>query len=564
MKKYVNKLYLLGFIILLASCSDLLDSKQYASVTESDYYKSPGAGLKLVVACYTPMLDNWAYNINKCELGNNITDDADVGGSDAGDRPQVADVAEGRPLVTNSLLSEVWANRFTGVSYCNTGLDGLSQFGSSLVDDNGQAVSDGEKSRYISEMKFLRAWYYFDLVTIFGEVPLLTTTPLATDKNKIEKSSIAELREQILLDINTCINDENVPLNVSDDEYGRVSRYIAYAFKARVCLFFAGLMEQGIITGDASSEYASARDAAKVVYESGEFELVPDYQELFRGNYLLGDHAAEIQKECLFTVQKIYNADYMGYTYATPVMEMGRGGYVGGYGGGCVTQDLADAFDSKDPRKLFTIIYTGDVFYSWSTDDGFEPQNYTGYYNFWGQHSRKFFIPDAYRGGFTVEDCRTNWMPYYIRYADVLLMYAEALVKTNGDDNLVCTLINQVRKRAYLTTSIVDEEASYRKFSEGLSVTDEAYFNANLAVKPTDDLLAKIKYERRVELACEGLRFTDLLRWGDYVSTMTAYYSKYPAMYKGKDVSSQSWPFPIPQAEIERTNGTLVQNDNYR
>ncbi len=563
MKKYFNISFIIGIAIMLASCSDdFLDTKQYGSVNESDYYKTPGAALKVVTSCYTPMLDNWAYNINKCELGNNITDDADVGGSDAGDRPQVADVAKGRPLVTNSLLSEAWANRFTGVGNCNSGIEELSKTGLILIDDEGIAVSDGEKSRYISEMKFLRAWYYFDLVTLFGEVPLITTTQLATEKNKIKKSPMTDIREQILLDINDCINDENVPLNVSDAEYGRISRYVANAFKARVCLFFAGLMEQGLLTGDAATEYQSARAAAQVVCESNAFDLVPDFQELFRGNYLYGDHAAEIQKECLFTVLKTYDATYMESTYATPVMEMGRG-IIGGYGGGCVTKDLAQAFDSTDPRKLFTIISEADTFFSWSTDDGYEPQNYSGYYNFWGQHSRKLYVPDAYRGGYTIEDCRTNWMPYYIRYADVLLMYAEALVKTGGDAGTVCNLINKVRKRAYLTTSIIDEEASYRKFDKDLKVIDETYFNTNLAVTTSDDLLAKIKYERRVELACEGLRFNDLLRWGDYVSTMTNYYAKYPAMNKGMSVSSSSWPFPIPQSEIERTNGTLEQNSNY-
>jgi starch-binding outer membrane protein, SusD/RagB family len=566
MKKYINISFLIGVVFFCVSCSkDYLDSKQYASVDESTYYKTAGAGLKSVTSCYTPMLDNWAYNINKCELGNNITDDADVGGSDAGDRPQVADVATGRPDVTNSLLSEAWANRFTGISNCNSGIDGLSQTGLALIDDAEQTVSDGEKSRYISEMKFLRAWYYFDLVSVFGEVPLLTTTPKMSDKSKIKKASIAQIREQMLLDINTCINDENVPLNVTDDEYGRVSRYIAYAFKARVCLFFAGLMEQGKLSGDATTEYQSARDAAQKVVESGVFDLVPDYQELFRGNYLFGDHAAEIQKECLFTVRKSYVATVMDATYATPVMEMGRG-IVGGYGGGCVTKDLAEAFDSTDTRKLFTIISNRDIFFNGNTDDGYEVQHYTGYYNFWGQHSRKFYIPQAYQGGadYTIESCHSNWIPYYIRYADVLLMYAEALVKTGGNAQKTCDLINKVRRRAYLTSSIKDEEAFYRLFDRSLTTIDESYFNANLAVTTSDDLLKKIKYERRVELACEGLRFNDLIRWGDYVSTMNAYNLKYPAMNKGKSVSSISWPFPIPQSEIDRTNGSLVQNENYK
>jgi hypothetical protein len=75
--------------------------------------------------------------------------------------------------------------------------------------------------------------------------------------------------------------------------------------------------------------------------------------------------------------------------------------------------------------------------------------------------------------------------------------------------------------------------------------------------------LTAIKKERRWELGLEGYRFEDLLRWGDYVSVMNAYNAKQPYANKGKLVTDKSWPFPIPQTEIDIANGVLVQNDNY-
>ena len=142
-------------------------------------------------------------------------------------------------------------------------------------------------------------------------------------------------------------------------------------------------------------------------------------------------------------------------------------------------------------------------------------------------------------------------------------MYAEALLKTGGDNQKIASLINEVRYRAFVTTSKKDDEASFRNSEKSLIAIDDSYFQANLAVKASDDLLKAIKNERRWELGQEGYRLTDLLRWGDYVSVMTAYNTKQPYANKGKLVTEKSWPFPIPQTVIDIANGVLVQNENY-
>ncbi|HZK96921.1 MAG TPA: RagB/SusD family nutrient uptake outer membrane protein [Prolixibacteraceae bacterium] len=491
------------------------------------------------------------------EIGSNTTDDADAGGSDANDRVDAKNIATGRPLTSNGELLNTWTRRFTGVSRCNSAIEGINKT-ATLVAANGSIVSAETKSRYISELKFLRAWFYFDLVSTFGSVPLITATPVPTQLPA--KASIEDLRIQILKDIDESIADPNLPTNVDNSESGRISKYVAYAFKVRACLFFAGLAEKGKMQGDATSDYTSALNAAKVVYDSHVFSLVADYQNLFRGDYFAGSHAAELAKECVFTVYRKYVPGYMDIGYCTAVMYAGRG-EVGGWGGNCPTLDFSGSFDARDPRKMFSVIESGDIFPN--VDGKLITHNYKGYDNIHYQQSRKAFVPDKYRDGYSLGDIRSDWTPYYIRYADVILMYAEALLKTGGDNQKIADLINEVRYRAFVTTSKKDDEATYRAFDKTLIPIDETYFQANLAVNAGDDLLKAIKNERRWELGLEGYRFLDLLRWGDYVTVMNAYNAKQPYANKGKLVTEKSWPFPIPQTEIDIANGVLLQNANY-
>lgn len=550
----------IAFVFLFTSCSDeFLNSKQYASIDEAGYYNTPDAAFKAVTNCYANMIPwgDWDYYLNRIEIGSNITDDADAGGSDANDRADTKNIATGKPLTSNGELLNTWTRRFTGISRCNSTIEGITN-APSLVAADGSVLSDQIKSRYISEVKFLRAWFYFDLVTTFGKVPLITATPVPTELP--DRASIEDLRTQILKDIDECIADPNIPVNVTGTEYGRISKLVAQAFKARACLFFAGLMETGKMQGTASSEYTLALNAAKAVYDSNVFALVPDYQNLFRGDYFVGPHASELFKESVFTVLRKYVPGYMDIGYCTAVMYAGRG-EVGGWGGNCPTVDFATSFDKRDPRKLFSVIESGDIFPNVGGKE--VVHTYKGYDNVHYQQSRKAFVPDKFRAGYSLGDIRSDWTPYYIRYADIILMYAEALLRTGGDKQKVVSLINEVRYRAFVTTSKKDEEATYRAAEKALIPINATYFQTNLAVKVTDDLIKAIKNERRWELGLEGYRFTDLLRWGDYVSVMNAYNTKQPYANKGKLVTDTSWPFPIPQTEIDVSNGALTQNENY-
>ncbi|MDX3912515.1 MAG: RagB/SusD family nutrient uptake outer membrane protein [Pseudosphingobacterium sp.] len=554
MKRTITYIVITAFG-LIASCKrDFLERDPYGVLDETDYFKTDGAGLKLVTGCYQPMQDGWGYTVNKVAIGDESVDNADAGGSDPGDRPQTTEVGRGRPLSSNPLLFETWSNRYRGIGKCNIALDALKREGSNLV-ENGAPLPSEALARYFAEIKFLRAWYYFDLITVFKEVPLLVA--VEDPSTRKGKASIEELRKQLYIDLDEAIAEPNFPRSseLPDNETGRATKDAAYTLKARAALFFAGLMEQGKMEGDALGEYLIAKEMAGEVVNNGQLQLLPDFQDLFRGDYQVGPFS----KECIFGVLRKFDPAFglAGDPFA--IMNVGRNN-VGGWGGNTPTRDLAAAYDPADPRKMFTIISHNDIFKT--SSGGEEIHNYRGYFNDYNlQQSRKAFVPQAYRQQNDLQ--RSNWQPYWIRYSEVLLIYAEAIIRTGGNHAEALNYLNEVRHRAYVTTSKVDEPAIYRLFATGLKAIDEATFASRYAIKTSDDILQAIKKERRFELALEGFRLYDLIRWGEYANTMKAFHQKYGFADKGRDASENSWPFPIPQIEIDRSNGVLVQNSNY-
>ncbi len=554
MNKYSILILALFIGVGLASCSkDFLERDPYGVLTEDQFIVSDNAGLKLVTSCYQPMLDGWGYTVNKIAMGEEVVENADGGGSDPGDRPQTFEVGTGRPLPSNALLFETWNNRYTGIGKCNVALDAFERNREALI---GNGLSEAELGRYIAEVKFLRAWYYFDLITVFKEVPLVLT--VETPDIRKEKATIVALHDQLYSDLDAAINETHFP-RLKDisvpTEKGRATKDAAYALKARAALFFAGLAEQGHMEGDAIAEYNIAKNAAQEIIQNGNLALLPDFQDLFRGDYTVGPFSSE----AIFGVLRNYNPAFGLGGDAAAIMNVGRNN-IGGYGGNTPTRDLAAAYDPADPRKMFTIISHNDIFLTSSGAQ--EVHNYRGYYNDYSlQHSRKAFVPQQYRQQDNL--LMSNWQPYWIRYSEVLLIFAEALYKTGGSTTESLQYLNEVRRRAFVTTSKTDEPAVYRQFAEGLKEIDDATFNQEYAITPSDDIYEAIKQERRLELALEGLRLYDLIRWGDYAGRMQEYYQEYGFADQGMNASENSWPFPIPQIEIDRSNGALVQHPNY-
>src|SRR5690606_26735896 len=291
-----NKLAALALAVCftqIACKQTYLERDPYGILDQQEFFKTDGAGLKLLTSCYQPMRDGWGYTVNKIAIGDEVVDNAGAGGSDPGDRPQTTEVGRGRPLASN---------RFKGIGNCNIALEGFETHGQELV-QNGEPVSKETIARYLAEVKFLRAWYYFDLVTVFKEVPLIVQ--VEDPSTRKEKASLAQLREQIYSDLDQAIAEVNLPtrMDLTAQEDGRVNKDAALALKARAALFFAGLIEQGLLAGSAEAEYRLAKNAAEQVVRHGGLSLLPDYQDLFRGDYQVGPFSSE----CIFGVMGTYD-----------------------------------------------------------------------------------------------------------------------------------------------------------------------------------------------------------------------------------------------------------------
>ena len=530
---------------LMTSCNaDFLDRPTVGSVDETTYLNSENGGFKLLINCYQPIVNHWDYQQMKFDMGDQLTDDCTKGGSDAADRVVITEVTRGNPTASCSMLLSLWNHRYqSAISACNVFLS-LVTPETQLIKDGGALVTTAEKQRWIAEAKFLRAFYYFDLAMMFANVPIIDKPLNAVDKNTITKSDKEEVRKFILSDLDAAIAEANLPSAnaIPASDIGRVSKEAALSFRARVKMFFG--------------DYEGAKADLKLVVDGGQFDLINDYQTLFNS-------AAEgyMSKEAVFITTRAYIPNYTGGS-VVPQMCIGRN-TTGGWGGECPTTNLVNEYEVGDPRLTHTVMSSGDIFYK---GDGVttETHDYSGYDNLPQQHNRKFWVDYSRRPTGSLMD--TDWSFYHIRYADVLLMYAECLIETGGDKQLAVDLINKVRYRAFVTTSPKDKFAQFRKFNvpDDKKVTEEV-FNAKYKVKVSDDLRKAVRHERRVELAGEGLRLYDLLRWGTFVSTMQAFSKTKEGIYSGagSNVTDKTWPYPIPQAEIDYVGGSLTQNDNY-
>ena len=417
------------------------------------------------------------------------------------------------------------------------------------------------KKRMKAEARFLRAFCHAELVKCFGGVPLMLTagTP---EESIIPRNSYDECVTQIVNDCDAAAADLPVVMPASD--LGRATKVAALAVKARILLYYASPLNN---TGNVTARWTAAAAAAKAVMAygpapgSGEYGLYPDYYKLFIDK--LGNKevifARKFQNPSINPSDGARNKWYMSVPNVND----------GAWGGFCPTQNLVDAYEMKNGKPIN------------DPTSGYNPQSpYTNRDNrldksilHQGSVYKGGIIIETYRGGNTnntnrLDSSKTgygllkmvdtskygaagnadnDWI--FIRYAEVLLIYAEAQNEGTGADASVYDAMNQVRARA-----------GQPALPAGLS---------QLAMRDA------IRNERRVELSFEEHRFFDIRRWKlgltyfkdpvrkvqiEKTSGGTLNYS-YPK-WEDRDYKDFQNFLPIPQSEIDK-NGRLVQNTGY-
>ncbi len=383
---------------------------------------------------------------------------------------------------TSSLLNDSWNNYYNLISRANLVLAKIAGTDTAIVKN---------KTRHIAEAKFLRAFAYFDLVRIFGDVPMVTTNVTIADSYKIGRTKLDKIYDSVIIP-GLVDAEAGLPAKYTGTDVGRATKGAARALLGRVYL--------------TRKDFANAEIRLQQVTTMG-YALLPDFNSLY--DYSKDEHHSEyifdVEYESGIGAGSQFTNDFMPNS-STMAAFYGVAGVLQEWNS--PTQTLINLFDPADKRMGITVASGGYTNGSGSFVP-LPPQTSQTY-------TKKFLFPVA-----TANDSRANWK--VIRYADVLLMYAEAL-NENGKTPDALTWLNQVRARAGMPAY------------SGLSQSD---------------CREKIYVERRLELSFEGVRWFDLVRTGRALSTM-----------QSAGMKDYMTIFPIPLTQIQLINNPTLFPQN--
>lgn len=481
MKKNINIVISSLMLLTFLSCNDndFLDVGP-STETPEQALSSPTAATELVNAIYNKFLD---WNISSFSwngVSSIATDDADKG-SDPGDTGNDKHLLDDLTFTSTSLsFNEVWEGNYQGIARANQALKFLPDL----------TIDDDLKNRLIGESKFLRALFYFRLVKMFGGVPLIKGVPDIQNQNDINaantRASKQEVYDFIMADLTDAV--DRLPVNYGASDLGRATKGAALTLLAKVNMYQGNWQEVLNLTNE--------------VMGMG-YSLTPNYEDIWK-------EIGENNSESIFEIQgrgETPNKGVQGYFVSQGAR--GAGGW--GWGFNTPTEDLANAYEPNDTRRDATIVFRGETLW-----DGLEVANTVSNL----MYNQKAYVSKT-QETFNGNDWETNKNIRILRYAEVLLMNAEAALETGGD---AATPLNMVRNRAGLGDApVVDKMAVWK--------------------------------ERRLELAFEHDRYFDLVRQGRAGEVLRAH---------GKNfVDGKHELFPIPQSQIDLSNGQLTQNPGY-
>lgn len=505
MKNYISIIITFAVMALvIVSCSDYLDAPVNGALTQSNFYQSDEDANAAIVGAYDMLTydlwnNTWASPVVMKSI---LSDCAQSGGPNADDQPGYEALDKMAHTASNDKVAALWGVSYFGVHRCNLVLDNVAE------DSPFKTVVRGEA-------KALRAFFYMDLVSHFGNVPLLSTTNISPDSYNISNTSKDEIYTLIEQDLNEAIAVLPVKSAQSSADRFRMSKGAAQALLGKAKL------NQG--------KHSEALQAFEQVITSGEYSLEADYSMVFRkeGEFGSGslleavyaDNAGLVGGTAPWGDQRLFETNMHvqltgprdGDFFTSPESL----DFTTGWGFNLPSEKLGQTYDTYGDtyRKNITILSEADYLADGGTITG-DPYDYEGYFRL-----KYGTVPSEQGSGDGFLNYGTNWR--LLRYADVLLSAAEAAA-FSGNDGAAQSYLNEVRSRAQIAASTAGGA----------------------------DLIKEIQDERFMELAFEGHRFQDLVRWGIAAENINGFQS-------GKHEV-----LPIPEGEIERAE-SLIQNIGY-
>lgn len=584
MKLYIKYLTIgLMATTMLASCADILDKKPLTEISDNDLWSDPALLKAFVNSRYNQVGVNGAESMQ-----SSIVDETELTwlrGCETHNFARLSPTDLGR---MNGAWwgwdNRSWSTKWTNISNCNIFFERV---------DNVGFTDEAEKTKLVGQVRFIRAFEYWDLIARWGAMPIITKSFSINDREEIvaqKRNTYKECIDFLVSELDQAAKE--LPANWNGDDYGRATSVAALALKSRILLYAASplmnedvkIPEVGYTTPEPDRWQKAAKAATEALaaaqaagYELYNLDADPskNYQMIFMDN-------TAANKETLFARMGTNSAG--GESISSCDQYNNPNGY-GGWGGNCPLQELVDAYEvvkdgvaskfdwnnpeekanpyaNRDPRFYATILYDGAKWMARNVETYFDVDsngNITG-----GGKDTKFgndswnASPTGYNmkkfmdEGYALNSwnfCARNWI--HLRMAELYLNKAEALYNI-GDEEGAREALKPVRERAGMP-----------------------------AVTATGtDLLEAIKNERRIEFAFEEHRYFDVRRWkeapkyfGSTVHAITI--KKYPDGKKTYEVDKlrsdvggdRKWDdkmywLPITKAEIDK-NPNLVQNPGY-
>ena len=490
---------LIAAAISLSACTDdFLTVKSPDQISIEEYYNRESRIFEALVSAYDPLQwPDWGmgeYNPSHI-ISDIMADDIWVGGANATDNQNWHLMSNYEALPTK-VISGIWTCYYSGVKRAND----VMQYMPGV-----SGISDEKRELFIAEAKVLRAFYYTNLWKLWGNIPFYTTNlafPYISEQSKAD-----DVYQGIVNDLDQAIKNGGLPMKATTDTYGRVTKAMAYMLYAEVVMY-----------QNDESRYSTALGYMKEIIESGEYDLHPDFAEIF-------DQKGEWCNESIWEINfksegavRSWNGPLVSGGTVLPRLISPNGWADGtddrdnGWGFCPVRTEAYEMYEAGDKRREGTIFDT-------------KGKSYNARYQDTGFWLNKYMARSGYNSG-QLADADLNWsnnLRIY-RYAETLLNAAE-LIKRGAGSGDADGYLKKVRERA----------------------------GKKGGASSIDDIIE----ERRLEFVGEGKRYWDLIRTGKAATTLVAdSYNYRTNSWK----ENKKW-LPIPQNEINASYGKLVQNN---
>ncbi|MCE5174068.1 MAG: RagB/SusD family nutrient uptake outer membrane protein [Bacteroidales bacterium] len=510
MRKYIFAISFLGLSIILNGCSDKLDILPKDQIITDDFFaKGTSEEIESAVnSMYQRLQSSYMYNLRMWTL-DIVAGEGRVGNEAGGNGLETTQLSNFNATSDNSGAKELWRGPWAGISRTNWVLNNI---------EKSKKVSSDKINQYKGEACFLRALYYFNLVRLFGDVPLITTQQTAGDDLQVPRTSKDKVYDQIISDLTQAV--DLLPAQYQNTiDIGRATKGAAL-----------GLLSKVYIT---LKQYDKTISTIETLMSLNVYSLNLKYQFNF-------DDLRENGPESLFEVQ--YEKDITAYTefdilgqgawhheFMSPLAPINIGGKWGNFGWFAVYPEFVQSYESGDLRKAISIWSKGDIYQGWAYDP---TCSLTGY------NVKKFLCRNE--GVNRAMDSPLNFP--ILRYADILLLYAEALneIGRTAEATAAATTandggpLNRVRVRAGLPNVNILDQTQLREV---------------------------IRHERRMELAFEGgHNWFDLVRYGNNGDYAKEYFTK---IGMTNFTTPKHLLLPVPLDDIDANPNLRPQNPGY-